>query len=343
MFTFIASIPDDEMRELILDVREKRKNSNQSFEKLTKAFWSFSSQKANSLIRGYKLDHGQFKDLVSRINYYLFEALRLPAIFKIPSKNIYMEFEKRFKQLVSKRIIGDVYEILPASVAQVKMSGPTIAKVRAVARFIRDYEAKYKKHPSIALIARSLKLSEASVSQYIEAHNLFNMRKVEDIVGKASGDGRELTDFIVSKDPLPEERVLNKEESKIWRRAIQDSMTKLKQEVTKLRGDAAIIFQENYEKIMYELIEHQGKNQKKIADKYKIPTGQARTISRLWQKFVDLLRKNRDLVQYVNAQQEIDRMIQKISNEIADHFFKQSNEDLINNIVVKISGRTINK
>jgi len=328
---FFAVMQDEKLTDLINTIRKHSRlistgkqfeNSgelhNQAYEQLANEFRGILTSHVNNMISKYSwkgLTRDDFSSLYNDAQLYLYETANLPAVFQIPEHNVYGSFVAKLNQMLSKRLIGDAFE-MARDTAQPKISGPTLAKVRAVAKFISDYQTQHKTNPSTEIVARELNMNPKTVQSYIDSNHLLNVRHTEDLVGGKS-DNVALEHFLVSNDPMPDERYLAKEEQEIIEKAKQRAITQMHSEVGRLTGEDAPTIQKNFPAIIEALYKEQGKNVQSLATYYGVSkVGGVKMLSRLWQKFIYLMKHDQELKRYVNATKSFRNLMMKISSTV---------------------------
>jgi len=293
---------DAELIELLTIIRqgqqldEKRfvqsEKSNQAFEKMAHEFRPLLIQRVNRIIEKFAwkgLTSNDFDELYSHSLYYLYEYV---SRFKIPDHNVYQTFSATFFTILGKKLIDNVYELDKGPVQTSKST--TMTNIRAVAKFIQDFQKKYNKQPSVEIIANALKISTKLVESYLESGTILNIR--HNLSGQT-----ELDDSIKSNDPMLDERYLNVEQKRIIRQTKNRVMQKIKKDVFRLMGESAPTIQNNYIDILDMLYKQQGKNVPTVAEKYKLDINSHKVIRRLWARFLELMKKDDEFRKYFKA------------------------------------------
>jgi hypothetical protein len=315
------------------------------------------------------------RSLVISGSYHLFETVKNPKVFQIPEHDVHNALETKLRMVLSTRLIDDVYEEIPAGAT---ISGPTMGKVREVGRFIQRYKQENKRYPDINTITNYLnveynrrfienlkkdnpeidvskyernprfKFKKETVEKFIDANNLFGAKRLDDLAGAISngkmtnGDGGiAIEKFLVSEGPLPEEIALDHEEKKIWQNAVDRNLEKLKSKVRGSHWEGTETILTNFDRIMKRLIDEGGKKQTTIVKEFGLDSvpGGLRSMSRLWAYFVDLIKKDHELINYVKAN-VVFRSIIKLSYDVVQKMTKiGQNETIITKVVQGICGK----
>ena len=325
---FLASIPDDELKSLIMEVRKHHSQSNPAFEKIEKEFRPLLVIKVKEIISKYShrgITYDDAPDLLNSAKVYLWETLNNDNDFKIPEENVYQQLYNKLKTILSINLIEAVQDEIKDT-ATPQISVVTKSYIFKIRNFIMKYQEKHHYNPDIPTIARGTGFSIKRVTSYIDAFNLFDISHLDQQV-TTDKDNKPLylDKFLKSDSFLPEKQYLDKEEKEIWQNAIKRSVKKLEQEIGRSSSEGADIIKRNFNNIITSLIDSSGKNIPRISSFYGISGGAGeKTLSRLWHNFVNIMKHDQELVKYVHATKSM--FIKKIASEIlSDNLCFESN------------------
>jgi len=345
MFHFYASFSDDEIRDIVDNIINKK--SEKDFEKLMKYFSPFILKTIHRMINRTKYSGRQTREDIHELNTianaWLWDYVIKKGFNKWDKPLTFSRFESVFKFWINRNFIGEIHKVF--GTPDLKVSRPTFQKMKNVATFMQNYLEKHKRLPDTKTIAKALNITEKSVETYISKGGFYNQKSLNDYVGGGDDDDSRLEEFIEGPSQyLPENRFLEREEKRIISDALARSKETTKSWVTQLArkvratpgkpmkaaDEDRLKLLNNYDEIINKLIQHQGKQQRSIELEYGF--NHVKLLNRLWSHFIDNVKNDRKVKQWVEASSR-NRMIRKVSRQLVDSYFAKTGEQVIQSVV----------
>ena len=307
---FLASIPDDKLKDLILKVRAHNSQSDQAFHEIETEFIPLLKKNVGEIMSRYRhrgISYKDFPQLFNSAKIILWNVL--VKDFEIPKDDIFQQLFHQLNRTLPNKMIDEAQSEINDTVNP-QMSHVTKGNVLKTHNFMEQYKAEHHKYPDMQAISKGTGFSPKQVASYIQAFSLFNIHHVDQ-----NTESTALDKFMVSNSPLPDEQYLEKEEKEVWYKAIARNIPKLEQEIGRSSSEGADIIKKNFKNIITSLIDSGGKNIPRISAFYGISGGAGeKTLSRLWHNFVNIMKHDQELKKYVLATRSM--FIQKVASEI---------------------------
>ena len=325
---FLAEIPDERFTELLLSIRKHHENPNSfmmnsSFEEIANDFQKLLAKNVSKILSSSPYVTQDDKDsLMTAALLYLFECAN--KNFPIPDKKVYKAFEEYVAKSLYHRLQDHVNKMKTGDAGE-KIGHGTMAKLKKVDNFIKDYQAKNSQYPDIEEISHGTGFRKEMVIRYLNTLKMHNPHHLEYQIK----DNMSLQDLIPSDSKTPEEIYLENEKSQIFQRAKEKAMDTIEGEVGRMRGVSAEIIQKNFRAIFNEILEEYGKNLPSIAGLYHVDVP---ALKRLWWRFQELMKKDEELKQLMHAKHHMYIEMRKLAKQLLN-----SNTD--ESIIMKVAKR----
>jgi hypothetical protein len=309
---FIAEISDERFKELLLSVRKHSGNKdsfmmNTSFNEIAHDFHTLLAKNVTKILQSSPyVTYDDKESLMTTALFYLYECAN--KNFVIPPKNIYKAFNEYVAKSIYHKLQDDVAEMKMGDAGE-KISHGTMAKVVKVDKFVKDFQSKHDKYPNISEISKGTGFKEELVIRYLNTLKLHTPHHLEYQIK----DNMSLEDLIPSSSKTPEELFLENEKSAIFQKAKENAFDIIQKETGRMHGVSAEIIQKNFKAIFNSILDDYGKNLPSIASFYNVDVP---ALKRIWWRFQELMRKDKNLQQLMHANKEMYAEMRKLAKQL---------------------------